>query len=297
MYCDECKQESAEITVCTHCGLVFEDGFIKTDLMPRKYSNSEDRIVDLSFRGPLSPDIEYTHLYPKHSKNPNLNRALGMQKKEPKKTEKNFYFRDLKDIERICDYLQLPKTVLNEALNIRKQIGKKTNYFNRKKYFKNVACVKVAARIHDYPLDEREFIQLARGYPIIKKGETVKLKGNEIKKQIDKYYIELIYNHLKIILLNPKRPNFIVYACNRLNIRFNEQELYKIYDKIQPFLNPSWSIKGVVLAIIHSLYGKSYKIRIVDLEKLFNVNRLTISSRKKNLEKVLEKYKDGKIKG
>ena len=293
MYCDECKKESAEKTVCTHCGLVFEDGFIRTDLIPRKFSGSEVRIVDVSFRSPLSPDIEYSHLYAKHSHSPDLNRALGMQKRENRKSEKYYYFRDLKDIERVCDYLQVSKTVLNEALNIRKQIGKKSNYFNRKKYYKNMACIKIAARIHDYPLDEREFIQLMKGYPIIEKGETVRLRGNEIKKEIDKRYREIIYDHLKILLLNPNRPNFIAYACNMLNIPQHEVNIYYLYSIIQKFLNSSWSVKGVVLALIHSFYGKSDKIRIIDLESLFNVNRLTISSRKKDIEKIMEKIKNG----
>ena len=293
MYCDECKKESAEKTVCTHCGLVFEDGFIRTDLIPRKFSGSEVRIVDVSFRSPLSPDIEYSHLYAKHSHIPDLNRALGMQKRENRKSEKYYYFRDLKDIERVCDYLQVSKTVLNEALNIRKQIGKKSNYFNRKKYYKNMACIKIAARIHDYPLDEREFIQLMKGYPIIEKGETVRLRGNEIKKEIDKRYREIIYDHLKILLLSPNRPNFIAYACNMLNIPQHEENIYYLYSTIQKFLNSSWSVKGVVLALIHSFYGKSDKIRIIDLESLFNVNRLTISSRKKDIEKIMEKIKNG----
>jgi len=289
MICSECQENSTEKMVCTNCGLVFEEINIKTNLLPRKHPRKNKKEpYGGSLIGDLSPDIEYTHQYAKHSSIENLDRALGRQKQERQKTEKNFYFRDFKDIQRICDYLQLPKTIINEALNIRKQIGKNSDYFNRKGYYKNMACVKIAAKIHDFPVNEREFIQLTKGFPLIKKGTIVRLRGNETKKEIDKRYREIIYNYLKISIPPKKRPNFITYACNYLNIQHYEENIYLIYGVLQKFLNPSWSIKGVILALIHSMYGKENKIRIIDLENLFNINRLTISSRKKDLKKIME---------
>lgn len=295
--CSECKKISEKETVCTHCGLVSEELDIMKHLLPRQYTNKGNKILEGgNITGPLSPDIEYTHLYAKHSSIENLDRALKRQRHERRKTEKNYYFRDLKDIERICDYLQFPKSIINEALNIRKQIGENSDYFNRKGYYKNMACVKIAARIHDFPYNEREFIQLLKGFPMIKKGEFVKLRGNDTKKEIDKRYREILYNHLKIIISPKKRPNFISYACNLLNISRYEKELFILYEKLQRFINPSWSVKGIILALIHSLYGKGNKIRIIDLENMFNVNRLTISSRKKDLKKIMEKIENATFK-
>ena len=295
MYCTDCKEESGEDFVCTNCGLVSEEPNIINYILPKQYRETNNgRVYGGSLIHNLSPDIEFSHKYAKYSSNSNLNRALGRQRQEKIKTEKNFYFRDLKDIQRVCDYLHTPDIVLKEALNIRKQIGKKSDYFKRKTYFKNMACVKVAARIHDFPMNEREFIQLMKSSPLIRKGDTTKLRGNNIKKEIDKRYREIVYKHLKINILLKKRPNFISYAINSLKIPQHEKNVNEIYIKIEKFLNSSWSIKGVILAIIHTLYNKEHKIRIVDLENLFNVNRLTISSRKKDIKKILEKIENGK---
>ena len=299
MYCEECKMESTEETVCNNCGLVFEEMFIKTNLVPRSYDDSKEEIdLSGSFRGPLSPDIEYEHIYPKHSKNESLNRAFNRQRQEKKKTEKHYYFRDMKDIERVCQYLQLPEHIIQEALSIRKQIGKNSNYFKyKKKYYKNMACIKVAARIHDYPLNEKNFIELVRNYPLIKKGDIISLRGNEAKKEIDKKYIDIIHNQLKLILLSPIKPKFISYACSELNIPQYEYKLYEIYKKINKWFNPSCSLRGYILGLIHILYGKNEKIRMIDLENKFNTNRLTIVNRKKELIKMLEVINNTTLKG
>jgi len=295
MYCKECKEESDEEFVCTNCGLVSEEPKIINHLLPKHFRESVHKIAyGGSLIHNLSPDIEFSHKYAKFSSNPNLSRALGRQRRERVKTEKTFYFRDLKDIQRICNYLCMPDIIFKEALNIRKQIGKKSDYFKRKTYFKNMACVKVAARIHDFPMDEREFIQLMKSSPLIRKGDTTKLRGNSIKKEIDKRYREIVYQQLKINIPPKKQPNFIYYACITLNILQHASYIYNLLSSIQIFLNSSWSIKGVVLAIIHTLYSKKHKIRIIDLESLFNVNRLTISSRKKDIKKILEKIENGR---
>ncbi len=213
---------------------------------------------------------------------------MKWQKREHNKTEKKKYFRDYKDIERICYYLQLGVMIFLEAMNIRKHIGKTSNYFDRKTYYKNMACVKIAMRIHDYPINEREFIQLMKNYPVIEKGKRVRLRGNEVKKEIDKKYMEILHKHLKIIIPPPKKPNFISYACEKLNIPLHKYELYKIYAKCRDNFNPSCSLQGYILALIHILYAKSDKIKIITMEEMFGVNRLTISSRKKELKEMLK---------
>ena len=254
------------------------------------YNNKDKRTEQpyRPFRTPLSPDIEYGHRYPKHSHNKELNRALGWQKKERNRSEKKKYFRDYKDIERICSYLQLPNTARFEATNIRKQIGKVSNYFDRKTYYKNMACVKIAMRIHDFQINEKDFIQLMKNYPVIEKGETVRLRGNEIKKEIDKKYIEIMHKYLKIKIKPPTTPNFINYACNILGIPQHAFELYKMYWKYKSGFNPSCSLQGYILAMIHILYSKTNKIRIITMEEIFGVNRLTISSRKKELMRMIK---------
>jgi len=263
---------------------------IRVNLPPLKYEygNKRPQADNLVFTGPLSPDIEYTHKYATYSSNGGLNRALGWQKRERNKTEKKKYFRDYKDVERICAYLQLPRTIRFEAMNIRKQIGLTSNYFDRKTYYKNMACVKIAIRIHDYQLNEKDFIQLMKNYPVIKKGEKIRLRGNSFKKEIDKRYVEILHKFLKINIPPPKKPNFISYACELLNIQLHKFELYKIYAKYRNNFNPSCSLQGYILALIHILYAKSNKIKIITMEEKFGVNRLTISSRKKELKRMMK---------
>jgi len=271
---------------------VSEEINLRTDKSPTIYTyKSKNKNMIQSYRpfkGPLSPDIEYTHKYPKKSSNVELNRALKWQKRERNKTEKKKYFRDFKDIERVCYYLQLGRTIFLEAMNIRKHIAKTSNYFDRKTYYKNMACIKIAMRIHDYPLNERDFIQLMKNYPAIEKGKTVRLRGNEVKKEIDRRYTEIMYKHLKINIPPPKKPNFISYACEILNIPLQKHELYTIYAKCSGNFNPSCSIQGYILALIHLLYAKTHKIKIITMEEKFGVNRLTISSRKKELMRMMK---------
>lgn len=274
------------------------DRTIRSDLTPRRINKTlkYDYAVR-SFSGPLSVDIEYSHIYGKSSSNQELDRALRRQKEERKKTEKQFYFRDYKNIERICDYLQLPSSVKREAFNIRLQLGKKNKYFNRKSYYKTSAVVKIAAKMHDYPINERELIQLTKGSFVIKKGDIVKVKGNPVKKEIDKHYVNIM-KLLKIHINPPKKPNFIAFACNKLNLLQKcENQLYDIYSKINKFFNPSCSIKGYVLAIIYILYNKEYNVRYIDLEKTFVINRATIVSRKREINKIFERINYGEIKG
>lgn len=289
MNCDGCGEELYKTIVCTNCGLVSEELDIRGNLPPLTYNNNKTlKKYNLIFTGPLSPDMEYLHRYARKSSNSELNRALSWQKKERNKTEKKKYFRDYKDIERICKYLQVPKTVLYEALNIRKQIGKTGNYFDRKTYYKNIACVKIAMRICDFPVNEKDFIQLMKNYPIIERGEGVRLRGNEIKREIDKKYTEIMYKYLKINIPSPESPNFISYACEKLKIPLRKYELYTKYAECRDKFNPSCSIQGYVLALIHILYAKSDKIKIITMEEEFGVNRLTISSRKKELMRMLK---------
>ena len=290
--CPECKKTSLKTHVCTECGLVLEDKIIKTNLFPRGNRNKkrhDGEMITRSFYGPLSVDIGYTHIYAKKSPNEELNRALRRQKEERKKTEKNYYFRDYKNIERICDYLQLPNTVKQEALNIRFQLGKEGKYFNRQSYYKITAIIKIAIKIHDYPINERELLELTKGSLIQKKGVKTKIKGNPVKKIVDKFYVEII-RKLNIHIKPPNKPNFIPMACSKLDLPQEcENQLYEIYAKIKKYLNPSRSIKGYVLALIHLKYGKEYSIRFIDLEDKFVINRLTIVSGKKEINKIIER--------
>ena len=265
---------------------------LRTDRNPiiYSYNNNNKRTMQpyRPFRNPLSPDIEYGHKYANKSSNVELNRALKWQKRERNKSEKKKYFRDYKDIERICYYLQSSKIVFLEAMNIRKHIGKISNYFDRKTYYKNMACVKIAMRIHDFQLNERDFIQLMKNYPTIEKGKPVRLRGNKIKREIDKRYVEILHDYLKIIIPPPEKPNFISYACEILKIPLHKHELYNIYAKCRDNFNPSCSLQGYILALIHILYAKSDKIKIITMEEKFGVNRLTISSRKKELKEMMK---------
>lgn len=283
--CIECEKESKNGNVCTNCGLVTIDRPLdsRPDRIIRKDRDGKtDKILD-TIRDPLSPDIQYLHQYAKSAKNVELNRALYRQRRKVKKDSAFYYMRSYEDIKRICSFLRLTTIIRNEALNIRLQLEKLGfDEFKKKAGYKHAACVKLACMIHDYPFDEKELIQSTRIYHIIKKDEKDKMKGNIVKKTVDRAFRKF-RNDLKIKLEIPDVPRFISFVCNILELPQSfESEIYQKYASLKRFFESQYSLKGYILAIIY-LFGKKYDIKIADLEKKFGISSTTLLARRKEL--------------
>ena len=286
-YCPYCKSESNRVDVCTECGVVFKLREIiiydpNMDAEWEKEKKSEPLYNE--FFGELSPDIEYRHKYATHAKGKELNRALRRQKKKYfKKPESFFYKQDYTKIGRICSSLRLSNVVKNEALNLRKQIGKfHPDYFKRNNLYKIIACIKLACRVYDFQIEERDLISQT--------GECLEnknLKGNKCRARINREYMEL----LKITKLRferfPEVPNYIPYICNKLDLfPSDEYFILKRYQDSRKYLKPNFNLKGYILAIIYVMCKDNYKIRLTDLEKISGVSKTTIASRVRGLKKI-----------
>ncbi|MFX0070701.1 MAG: hypothetical protein ACFFAO_06385 [Candidatus Hermodarchaeota archaeon] len=297
--CPYCKKDSYKSDVCTECGVVFQDRLLVNESEYIKKKKGEDLTKPLynEFFSPLSPDFEYRHKYPRWSKNSELNRALKRQKLKWNKSKDYFYKRDHTEINRICAYLQLPSVIRNEALNIRLQIDKiEENYFKRRNKYKLTACVRLACKIHDYPIDIKELVQLINGFPPIN-NEDLRMKGNPYKRTMDKEYMGL-QEKLKIFIDPfPKNTSLISYACKRLGLNQDiETECYNEYDNIKIQFKSQYSLKGYVLALIYLICKKEkVKIRLTDLEEGFGVSRTTISSRIDDIEYIWNWIKIGQF--
>jgi transcription initiation factor TFIIIB Brf1 subunit/transcription initiation factor TFIIB len=235
------------------------------------------------FFSPLSPDMEYRHIYALKANNQELNRALWRQKMKYRKTEDYFYNKDHTEIGRICAALQLPFIVRQEAFNLRLQIGKSNlGYFKKKNALRCIAIVKLACKIRDCPIDEKDLISLTKTY--IKEDVKINLRNDETKRKVDKEYVELRKKvpDLKFPPI-PDHPQFIAYACDKLGLdqKF-ETQVYKVYSKIKKSFRPEYSLKGYILALIYLLDTKR-RVKFKDLEKGFNISSATLLARRKEI--------------
>lgn len=242
------------------------------------------------FFSPLSPDIEYRHKYAKNAQNPELNRALKRQKKKNRKSEIEFYNRDHIEINRICSSLQLSRKVRNEALNIRKQVGKIEDIKTKNYHVRCIACIKLACKIHDFPVSYRELIQLTNGNGT---NGKITVKGNSFKKEIDKELLNLLRKLKLNIPRFPDSPHYIPYICDKLGLDIKaEMKILELYQHYKRFFKTQYSLKGYILALIYLRLRKDYKIRLTDLEEKSGVSRTTISARVRELERLWENIQE-----
>jgi len=286
MYCPYCGKDSWKDDVCTECGVVFYmSELISIDTSTNNNLNRDNESLPTynEYFNDLSPDIEYRHKYSKFAKGMDLNRALKLQKKTRKEKPESFYYKkDYTEIGRICGALRLSNNVRYEALNLRKQVGNlMEKYFRRNNLYKCIACVKLACRIHDFPINERELISLTNGY-----SGTKNLKGNKYKKIIDREYRELLDITKIRIKRYPKSPNYIPYICNKMGLSPScEVDIRKQYQLHHKKINKNFGLEGYILAIIYLLYKKEKKIILTDLEGVSGVSRTTITSRVREVKK------------
>ena len=279
MICPECGKKSFKRDVCTNCGTVFEIRPFYEEKMDDGFEHDYLRKIQLNeniyneYTDSLAPDFEYRHEYPKWGGGPELNRALKRQKKKRKKTNQYYYNRDYMEICRICSYLQLPSIIRKEALNIRFQIEKKNDLFFRKKFdYKIAACVKLACKIHGFPYNNKELLELIKGEPII--------------KRLNREYINL-QKELNIYISRfPEHPLYISYICRKLDFSFEfETKCYLEYKKIKKFFESQYSLNGYILALIYLLGKQEYGTILADLEN-FGVSNTTISARSNEIRKL-----------
>ncbi|MCP4651699.1 MAG: hypothetical protein GY853_16680 [PVC group bacterium] len=261
--------------------------------------NKNNDIETPLFRHHLEPDLEFSHMFPKKSKNKELNRALQKQRKKWNKGYIDYYAVAYKHVTMLCSYLQLSTIIKHTTLQLIKKmmdINEKFFTLKTKGEYRILACLKIACEIREYFLPERLLISMAREQT----EEYVNLLTSSVKKNINKEYA-LIKKELKIMISFPEKPNLISHICNELGLsQRRETELFIYYGVIRRYLNRIYKLKGYIVGLIYILYKDECDIKLTDLEQKFEVNRATIYSRKAELEKIMnyikkrEKHKNAK---
>jgi len=176
--CPECKERSNRLDVCTNCGLVFEDNPISNLPISHKNRFTGDKEYTRKFMPVLGPDIRYSH--------------RGRKKYYKKDTEEYRYVKAYSEINRLASILRLSHKIINEALNIYKNIIKKDPvFFSKRKGGKShtliasyLAFLKIACDIHLYPIDIQRLFDLHNGKNDAKKLFEIYLEHKDGKKVI-----------------------------------------------------------------------------------------------------------------
>jgi len=88
----------------------------------------------------------------------------------------------------------------------------------------------------------------------------------------------------------PERPNFISFACNRLNLPTDF--MYFIYEKyaiLKKFFQPHFRIEGYILAIIYIYGNECFGFFLKTLEDIFHTSSKTIAYRKNEILNIIKK--------
>ena len=286
MKCPECNGESAREDVCTNCGLVvIEKNIVNRPTKSMKRILKEGRYRNV-VQDPHSPDFLYSHVYPKNSRNPLLRRAFKTQIKKVKKDVKDYYVKAHAIIEKYCSILNLTSIIKNEALSIYKYIINKDGKFFYRYGAKPsyLAFIKIAAKIHEFPITNRQFMEMIDYKYKIKEGQTMAY----MDKKFNKAYVmtkKLLSIHFKI----PVHPKYIDYVCESLKLPYRcARAIHRIFTIIKGFFKFPYKLEGYLLALYYITFKKDFNITLVKLEELFGISRITISSRKKELLKVMK---------
>jgi len=283
--CEDCKEELVG-HVCKNCGLVSEEKELVSLVIRTPNNNRHDPEIEIPFSYPLSVGIEYRQYRPQSSTNFELNKALRRQNQKRKKSADDYYARAHVDIKTKCKQMRLPNVVVFECFNlVRVLIGVKKTYFmhNRADY-RYLALIRIACRICNIYLDERELVQACVFYY----NKPINMRNSPIKKNIDREMM-IIKKELNLRFKRPKNPKFISHACNVLNInQEDETGLYELYAKINNRFKVIYKLNGYLLGMIYLLHGKKYKIGLGRLETEFGIARDTVRSRKKEIEVLLK---------
>ena len=241
MKCEECGHTTDGQT-CKNCGLVIEDRPIalNTDgYPPRRYDITTLYAAEMQgWEHPLSPKIR--------------KRSKAFNPKYQKKYEDYVYVKAYEGISKLCASLHLSTTTKFEALNLFRGIRHiDPDFFKKYKLAPTyLACIKIACKINDYPITNYQL-----GNVIDYKLTKDDVNTSYMEKKFNRAYREIIklYN-LKI--KTPEHPNFIDYACAKLNLSYIfTVAVHHEYTHLKRFFKPHFKIEGYILAIIY-LNGK-----------------------------------------
>lgn len=274
MECEECGK-TLEGSVCRHCGLVHDDRPILRNNLGYSQRNMDiTTLYSASHRvweHPLSPNIrkKSKQFHPRYQKN----------------YEDYVYVKAYETISKLCASLQLNDKIKFEALNLFKGIRTMDdNFFKHNKLAPTyLACIKVACKIHDFPILNHDLAS------VIEYESEIDMEKNVsyMEKKFNKSYraILKLYN---LTIPEPIIPNFISFACNRLNcgIEFT-QRIIANYLALKPTFQPHFRLEGYILAIIY-LCGNG-RFTLKKLEDEFHTSSITISNRKNELLKYVKK--------
>lgn len=281
MKCEECGHETNE-QVCKNCGLVIDDKPIA--LGGNAYPSRRWDITTLhaaemhGWDSPLSPKTRKKGFGKTYIKNP----------KYQGKYEDYVYVKAHEGISKLCAQLKLLPVIKFEALNLFKGIRKiDPDFFKKNKLAPAyLACIKIACKINDYPIMNYQLAEVI-DYRLAKDKKNV----SYMERKFNRAYKEILrlYN-LKI--KTPEHPRFIDYACNILktSIPFARQ-IHESYTVLRKYFQPHFRIEGYILALIYIRGRKEYKFTLKMLEVEFHTSSLTISNRKNEIAKILEKVK------
>jgi len=284
MKCPECKKELYESYVCTNCGLVVEP--IYFDFGPVKIMDikNKEKVFMNEWSHPLDPSIQVSHNFPTKSRNPTLRRAFNLQRREQHKGRMHDYMKTFLELKKICSFLNLPKNIFNEVINIYKCIIKKNRDFFKKNGRKPsyLAFIKIACRIHEFPLKNSQLIELV-DYKVREKRTTAYMD-----KKFNKAYINAI-KILGITFKIPEHPKYIDYVCNVLNLPYGcATRIHEYFTRLKNRIGTEYKLEGYILALYYILYKKEFKLTLDLLEEMFEVSRITISNRRNELLKVIK---------
>jgi len=281
MICEECGEE-VDGNVCKNCGLVIDIRPIAQNLIPLTYDEQDDRktipINHDTWEYPLAPKIR------KIGKDFNL--------RYQKVYKDTIYIKAYESISKLCASLKLSQIVKYEALNLFKGIRLLDPYFFRSKKLAPtyLACIKIACKIHDFPIQNYELANVID----YKLNANKNINFNYMEKKFNKAYRSILklYN-LRII--SPEHPNFIDYACETLDFPYKfTKEIHEKYSKMRKYFQPHFKIEGYILALIYIFGYKEYNLTLKILAEKFHISSLTISSRKNEIVNRLEYEKNKK---
>ncbi|KKM86408.1 hypothetical protein LCGC14_1279300 [marine sediment metagenome] len=274
MECEECKGEF-DGNVCIFCGLV-------VDSRPISYN-------DLGY---TQRNMDITTLYSagyrvwEHPLSPNIRkRSKQFVPRYQKKYHDYLYVKAYESISKLIGQLQLNKQIKFEALNLFKGIRDlDVDFFKHHKLAPTyLACIKIACKIHDYPISNH---QLAM---VIDYESDIDLKKNVsyMEKKFNKAYSGIIVLY-KLILREPEYPKFIAYACSILGTTNQFMlDIYHAYKHLRKRFQPHFRIEGYILAIIYLAGMGKYTLK--ELEEKFHTSSITISNRKNEIKNYVKK--------
>ncbi len=273
MKCEECEK-TFNGNVCTFCGLVY-------DIRPISHNNL----------GYVQKNMDITTLYSaghrvwEHPLSPNIRReSKQFVPRYQKNYEDYVYVKAYESISKLVGQLRLNGKIKFEALNLFKGIRSiDGDFFKHNKLAPTyLACIKIACRIHDFPISNYELASVIDYESEIDMTKNV----SYMEKKFNKSYRAIIQLY-KLRIKEPEYPRFIAYACNVLGEYYEfVKYVFTIYYNLRHIFQPHFRIEGYILAIIY-LCGKG-RFTLKELEEKFHTSSITISNRKNEILKYVK---------